>query len=81
LIVWAREHLKNRGFLEQGDAQDLQDFVKAPWDAKFLFQNGCQHLDADGDPNLSLHRVLGIPVEGFDSQMLLDPLEEEVYVV
>lgn len=42
-----------------------------------LFQDGHQHVDGDGDPDLGLDRVFRSAVEGFDPQMLLDPLEEQ----
>jgi len=32
---------------------------------------------ADGDPDLRFHRILGRTVELLDAQMLLDPLEEQ----
>lgn len=42
-----------------------------------LIETGHQQVNADGDPNLSPHGVLRGSVEGFDAQVLLDPLEEE----
>ena len=38
--------------------------------------DGDQHVNGDGDPDLGLHRVLAGAVEGFDSQVLLDPFEQ-----
>ncbi len=40
--------------------------------------NRDQHISANGDPNLRLHCVLGLPVERLDPQMLLDPFEEQL---
>ena len=40
--------------------------------------DGDQDIDADGDPDLSLHGVLGGAVEGFDAQVLFDPFEEQL---
>ena len=47
---------------------------------KFLFDNRHQHVDADGNPDLRPHSVLGIAVEVFDAQVLLDPLEEQLHL-
>ena len=45
-----------------------------------LFDYSNQHVSADCYPNLRLHRVLAGAVEHFDSQMLLDPLEEQFHL-
>ena len=46
-----RKSLKKRGFLEQGQAQDLQDFAEGPVEAQFAFHDRDQEVDADRDPN------------------------------
>ena len=43
-----------------------------------LVETGDRQVDADGYPDLALHRVLGGAVEGLDAEVLLDPLEEEL---
>ena len=43
-----------------------------------LFHDGHQDIDRDGDPYLRLHGVLGCAEKGLDTQMLLDPLEEQL---
>ena len=55
----------------------MQNVVEAAVDPQFLFHDGHQHVHADGNPELGLHRVFAGAVEGFDPQMLLDPLEEQ----
>ena len=75
---WGAEGRENRGFFEQGDAEDLQDFGEAAVDGEFLFDDGNQHVHADCDPHLSLHRIVAGAIESFDSQMLLDPLEKQL---
>src|SRR5271169_3528182 len=47
---------------------------------KFLLDDRHQHVDADGDPDLRPHSVLGSAVEAFDAQVLLDPLEEQFHL-
>ncbi len=43
-----------------------------------LFDDRHQHIDADGDPDLSFHRILGCTEKCFDPQMLFDPFEEQL---
>ena len=74
------EGLKQRDFLEQGEAENLQNVGEASFDPQFLFYDGHEDVDADGDPDLRLHGVVAGAVESFDSQMLLDPLEEQLSV-
>ena len=45
---------------------------------KLLFDNGNQHVSGDGAPDLRFDRVLAVADEAFDTQMLLDPLEEQL---
>jgi hypothetical protein len=45
-----------------------------------FLSNSDQHIGADGDPDLRLHRVLARAVESLDAQMLLDPLEEQLHL-
>lgn len=79
-LILGIEGLKQRGFLEQGEAEDLQNVGQAPFDPQFLFHDGHEHVDTDGDPDLRLHGIVACAVESFDSQMLLDPLEEQLSV-
>ena len=44
---------------------------------KTFLDDGDQHVSADGDPDLRLHRVLAGAEKCLDAQMLLDPLEEQ----
>ena len=45
---------------------------------KLLFDNGDQHVSGDGAPDLRFDCVLAVADEAFDTQMLLDPLEEQL---
>ena len=45
--------------------------------AKPLPDDGHQHVNGDGDPNLRFDRILGGAIEGLDSKMLLDPFEKQ----
>ena len=45
-----------------------------------LADDGHQHVDRHGNPDLGLHSVLAGPVEGLDSEVLLDPLEEQFHL-
>ena len=42
-----------------------------------FFENSDEQINGDGDPHLDSNGVLRSAVEGFDSQMLFDPFEEE----
>jgi hypothetical protein len=78
--IWnrnGRKCLKNRGFLERNDAQDLENFGEAPFELQFLAEDGHQDINAHGDPHLGLHRVDRVAVERLDPEVLLDPLEEQ----
>src|SRR6266705_5379874 len=44
---------------------------------KALFDDRHEQVDGDGDPDLSLHGILGGTEEGLDAEVLLDPLEKE----
>jgi len=43
-------------------------------DAEFLLHD--RDEDADRDPNLCLHRIIARAEEGFNTKVLLDPLEK-----
>ena len=45
---------------------------------KSLLQDGNQQINADSDPDLGFDGVERCSVKCFDSQMLLDPAEEEL---
>ena len=73
-----RKYLDNRLFLEYGDAQNLENCVKAQVQIQPLPDDGYQDVDRDGDPHLRLHGILRGPEECLDPKMLLDPPEEEL---
>ena len=41
--------------------------------------DGNQHINTDGNPDLSLDSVFGVAVEAFDVEVLFDPFEEEFH--
>jgi len=45
---------------------------------KTLFHDSHEHIDGYSDPDLGFHSVFGGTVERFDSQVLLDPFEEQL---
>ena len=67
----------HRDFLKKCNAQDLQDFGQTAVDSQFLLHDRYQHVDAQGNPDLRLDCVDRCAVEGLDSQVLFDPLEEQ----
>ena len=44
---------------------------------QFLFNNGDQYICRDGAPDLRLHGVLAVTQKMFNTQMLLNPFEEQ----
>ena len=47
---------------------------------KLLFNDGNQHVGGHGAPDLRLHRVLARSQETLDTQVLLDPFEEQLHL-
>ena len=45
-----------------------------------LFDDRHQHVDRDGNPDLCLHGIVAGAIEGFDTKVLLDPLEEQFHL-
>jgi hypothetical protein len=60
-------------------AQNLQDLGQTQLQAKFLTHDRHQHVNADGNPNWRLDRVVACAEKVFDPQILFDPLEEQLY--
>ncbi len=54
--------------------------VKARVQPEPLANDGDEHINRNGDPNLSLHGVLAGAIESLDAEVLLDPLEEQFYL-
>ena len=84
MLLWSscRSHSASScgiGVFSNNDTlRDLENSVEAVRQARLLFQNSHQHVGRDSDPDLGLHRVLGRAVESLDTQVLLDPFEEEL---
>jgi len=77
-VIAVRKRLLELDFLEEADAEDLQDCVEIAFDAQSLLRDGNQHVDGDGDPDLRAHGVGASAVERLDAEVLLDPLEEDL---
>ena len=74
------KYMEQRFFLENSDAQNLENCVEALLQMQPLLDDGYQDVDRDGDPYLRLHGVLRGPEERLDPKMLLDPPEEELHL-
>ena len=55
--------------------------VKAGFQPETLADDGDEHIDRNGEPNLSLHGILAGAIERLDSHVLLDPFEEQFQFV
>jgi hypothetical protein len=47
---------------------------------QLLFDNSDEHVGGDGTPDLRLHGVLAVSQKTLDSQVLLDPFEEQLHL-
>ena len=54
-------------FLEDGNAQQLQDCVEAGGRREPLLDDGNEHVDRNRDPDLGFHGVLGETKERLDA--------------
>ena len=75
-----RKYLFNMDFLEKYNAENLQHFAQTQFDFEFFLDDCDQNINTDGNPDLSLHCVLGSSEEGLDSQILFDPFEKNFYL-
>src|SRR4029078_12731930 len=69
-----------RGFVENANAEHLEDFEQTSLTFNLLSNYCHQRVHAHSDPQLSTHRVFRTPVERFNSQMLFDPFEEQFHL-
>lgn len=58
-------------------AQNLQSSAETFIDSVNLIETGNHEIDANSDPDLGLHGVLGRAVKSFDPEILLDPFEKQ----
>ncbi len=49
-------------------------------DVEAFFDDGDEHVDGDGDPDLGFDSVLGSAKEALDAQVLFDPFEEQLHL-
>ena len=75
-----RKYLCDKDFLEEHNAENLHDFAQTQFDFQFLLDDCYQNVNADGNPDLSLYCVFARAKETLDSQVLLDPFEEDFYL-
>ncbi len=62
---------------QNGHAQNLENCVETGLEIEALLDDGDEHVDRGGDPDLGFDGVLGGAEEAFDLEVLLDPFEEE----
>lgn len=63
---------------QQGAAQDAHDFNDRLTQFEVMFNNSDKTVYDDGNMYLNTYSILGFSPKGFDSEMLLDPLEEKL---
>src|SRR5471032_2931332 len=74
----SHKELRQRGFLEGCDADDLKDFVQTGLQFPSFLQNRDEQVSAHGGPDLDAHRILRVAHKTTDTEMLLDPAEEQL---
>ncbi len=67
-----------RHLVEQCRIDCLADCVETGLNFEPFPDDRQQHIDRHADPDLRLDRVLAVTVKRLDSQVLLDPLEEQL---
>ena len=67
-----------RDFLERRHAQDLQKRVERQLERQALLDDGHEHVNRDGNPDLRFHRGFRSPIERFDPKVLFDPAKEQL---
>lgn len=45
---------------------------------QFLIDDGDEHIDGDGNPDLKLDRILRGTEEGLDTKMVFDPFDKQL---
>ena len=65
---------------KQRAAQDAHDFEYGSVQLEIVLDNGNETVCDDGDVDLYPHGVFGIAPKTFDTQMLLDPFEEQLHL-
>ena len=67
-------------FLEKRNAENLQDLAHFAIDPQLFLDDGNEEVYADRDPYLGLDGILGSAEEPLDTEMLLDPFEEQFHL-
>src|SRR5271169_6297001 len=68
-----------KGFSQKSELTKSVKKCRARHQATSRFYDGGEHVDADGNPDLSFHGVLGSAVEMLDAQILLYPFEKQFH--
>ena len=71
------KYLLHRHLLEKHNAENLQDFGQTHFQFEFFLDNRYEYVHADRDPYLGLDRVDAGAKKRLDTQVLLDPFEEQ----
>src|SRR5689334_18735455 len=68
----------NRHFLKRVNTQQLQSSVQGSGQTQLLVSDSHDQINGDGNPDLCLHRVGARSIVVLDSEMALDPAEEQL---
>ena len=74
------KQLIHGGFLEDADAQDLENFVQSCRAAQAFFEQGDQRIDRHRHPELGANGIGAGAVKDLDPQVLFEPAEEQFHL-
>ena len=74
------EQVPYRGLVRQHPTDNSQDIEGRPLEFAFVLNNGYQAVCDNRNIDLYPHSILGVAPEGRDSEMLLYPSEEQLYL-
>src|SRR5215467_12636474 len=78
LLTRRLKQLCQRRFLEDADAENLENLVERQVAGEMFFEDCNQSVNANGDPKLGAHRVGTGSVKSFNSQLLFEPAKEQL---
>ena len=71
------DHLLERDFLKHIDLHEMQKVAQRNAHTEFFVSDQSDQVDANGNPDLRLHRIERVAKEVLDHQVLLEPFEEQ----
>ncbi len=74
------EQFSERCFVRERHAEDLQDLIGRAFQLQVMLDNRHETVGSDGSTDLYSDSILRSAPELFDLEVLLEPLEEQLYL-